>query len=193
MKKVLIAALVPALMASAFSTFAADTAPKAVTVDGGQVNFAGSVVAAPCVVDNDTSSQTVTLGQVPTHRLKEKGNSSAAVDFKINLTGCDLTSTDVSDPTQAASYTKARITFIGSSTGDATTLALASGDSAKGVGIQIFQDNKALTVDGTGTTADTTLADGTNSIPFSAAYVATGETVVAGPANAMVNFKISYD
>ncbi|QEW32585.1 type 1 fimbrial protein [Erwinia billingiae] len=193
MKKVLIAALVPALIATAFSSFAADTAPKAVTVDGGQVNFAGSVVAAPCVVDNDTSSQTVTLGQVPTNRLKEKGNSGAAVDFKINLSGCDLTSTDVTDPTQAANYTKARITFIGDST-SATTLALANtGDAAKGVGIQIFQKNQAVNVDGAGSTADTNLIDGTNSIPFSAAYVATGESVVAGSANAMVNFKVSYD
>ncbi|MEN4978201.1 fimbrial protein [Erwinia billingiae] len=191
MKKILIAALAPALIATAFCSSAA------VTVDGGKINFAGSVVAAPCAVDNDSESQTVTLGQVATNKLVAKGDSSSAVNFNINLTGCDLTTSEALDPTQTANYTKASIIFNGATLGESTTLALAgsgAGESvAKNVGIQIFHANQAVTVDGSSATVATSLVAGKNSIPFSVAYVATDANVVAGSANSTVNFQVSYD
>ncbi|HFQ9140813.1 TPA: type 1 fimbrial protein subunit FimA, partial [Enterobacter cancerogenus] len=41
----------------------ASGAGKTTTVNGGTVHFKGKLVAAPCAVSNDTSDQTVKLGE----------------------------------------------------------------------------------------------------------------------------------
>lgn len=204
MKKVILASLMPVLLMGSFSAFADDPAPAPetvpVTIDGGKINFTGAIVAAPCAVDNTSDGQTVKLGQVPTNRLSAKGDSSSAVPFTIKLTGCDL-SVSATDPTKAAAYTSASITFNGATTGDDTTLAVQSaasgaGDtttSAQNVGIQILQNNTAVNVDGSTATAAQKIVAGSNEIPFSAAYVATDEGVVAGSANSTVNFQVTYE
>lgn len=47
-KKVILASLLPVLLVGAFSSYAdEDVAPQSATVDGGKINFTGSVVAAP--------------------------------------------------------------------------------------------------------------------------------------------------
>lgn len=197
MKKLAIAALVPALFVTAFSGHAA--AP-AVTVDGGQLNFEGTVVAAPCAIDNTTGGQTIILGQVPANRLAAKGDTSSAVPFTIGLTGCDLSVADATDSSKTVSYTSASILFNGATTGDDSTLAIqpasngggGTTSAAQNVGIQIYQNNKAVKVDGSTATAAQQIVGGNNQIPFSAAYVATADGVVAGSANSTVNFQISY-
>ena len=197
MKKICLATLFPILLSA---TSVAVASP--VTVDGGQINFAGSIVAAPCALDNTSDGQTVQLGQVPSNRLAKKGDSSSAVPFTIKLTGCELNYIDSSsDPDVPATYTSASITFNGATTGDSTTLAVSPGSSGAGdttsaaqnVGIQILQNNIPVTVDGSSATASQNIYAGANEIPFSAAYVATGDNVVAGTANALVNFKINYE
>lgn len=198
MKKNIIASLIPALAIFSFSTLAA---VDPVTVDGGKINFTGSVVAAPCAVDNVTDGQTVKLGQVPTNRLASKGDSSSAVPFTIKLTGCDLSGIEKSVPKTTASYTSASIIFNGATTGEATTLAIqpasnGAGDTttaAQNVGIQILQNNKAVNVNGSTATDVQRILAGTNEIPFSAVYVATADGVVAGSANSTVNFQVSYE
>ncbi|MFP7609906.1 fimbrial protein [Serratia quinivorans] len=199
MKKILLALLMPTLMGSAFSSFAEGGTPqpvKKVTVDGGKINFTGSIVAAPCAVDSESSRQSVDLGQVATNKLVSKGDSSAAVPFTIKLVGCDLTA-DISDPSETANYTKASITFNGTTNDDDSTLALSgsSGGStvAKNVGIQILQNNKALKVDGSTATTAIDLLNGNNELPFSVAYVATADNTVAGIANSTVNFRVTYE
>lgn len=196
-EKFLAVAIMSALMASTFSVSAADTAPEKVTVNGAKINFTGTVVSAPCIVDNDSNNQTVNLGQVTTKAMAKKGDSSTAVPFTIKLTGCDLAATDVSDPTKSANYTKVAITFNGTTAGDDSTLALAgngAGSSvAKNVGIQILQNNTALKVDGSTPAQSSELVTGSNEIPFSAAYVATGDNVTAGSANSSVSFQITYE
>ncbi|QUG77046.1 fimbrial protein [Erwinia sp. E602] len=199
MKKIAIAALMPALVMASFSGHAAE---KKVTVDGGKIKFEGSVVAAPCAVDNTTDGQTVRLGQVPANRLVAKGDASGSVPFTIKLSGCNLSSAEEPeepvDPGKAASYTSASITFSGATAGDDTTLAVQSGEGAAGesatnVGIQIYQNNKAVKVDGSTATEAQKIVSGSNEIPFSAAYVATDKDVVAGSANAIVDFKVNYE
>ena len=193
MKKLAIAALMPALFVTAFSGHAA--AP-AVTVDGGKINFEGAVVAAPCAVDNTTNGQTVILGQVPVSSLAAKGNTSSAVPFTIGLSGCDLTVVDSDQPEETVSYTSASITFNGATDGDDATLAIqpaSNTSAAQNVGIQIFQNNKAVKVDGSTATDAQRILTGNNQIPFSAAYVATADGVVPGSANSTVNFQISYE
>lgn len=198
MKKNILACLIPAvMMVSAVPAFA-----ETVTVDGGKINFTGAVVAAPCAVDATSDGQTVVMGQVPANRLAAKGDASSAVPFTIRLTGCDLAS-DISgvDETEATSYTSASITFNGATAGDSSTLAISSaatgaGDTtstAKNVGLQILQNNTPVTVDGSAATAAQKIYAGANEIPFSAAYVATADGVVAGSANSTVNFQVTYE
>lgn len=199
MKKVILASIFPLLMTSAFSSLAANPAP--LQIDGGKINFTGAVVSAPCAVDNVTDDQTVRLGQVPTNRLVGRGSTSSAVPFTIKLTGCDLSSADVTDPTKPASYTSASVTFSGSTVTDDSTLAILSAASGAGdtttaaqnVGIQILQNNTAVKVDGSTATTAHKILVGTNEIPFSAVYVATADGVVAGSANAIVNFLVNYE
>lgn len=205
MKKVILASLMQVLLMGSFSAFAdePDTpvpVTPVVTVGGGNINFIGAIVAAPCAVDNTSDGQTVNLGQVPTNRLSARGNSSSAVPFTIKLTGCNL-GVNATDPSKPASYTSASITFKGATTGNNTTLAVQSAASGAGdttttaqnVGIQILQNNTAVSVDGSTATAVQKIVAGSNAIPFSAAYVATGNSVVAGSANSTVNIQVTYE
>lgn len=198
MKRVVLASLIPVLMVGSFSAVA-DVSP--ISVNGGTINFHGAIVAAPCAVDNAADGQTVNLGQVPSNRLAAKGDSSSAVPFNIKLTGCDLSSADATDPDATASYTSASITFNGATTGDDTTLAVQSAASGAGdtttaaqnVGVQILQNNTAVKVDGSTASAVQKIHAGSNELPFSAVYVATADGVVAGSANAIVNFQVNYE
>ncbi|WP_323169259.1 fimbrial protein [Pantoea agglomerans] len=199
MKKIILASLLPVLMIGSFSSYAEDTdttvAPEAISVDGGKINFTGSVVAAPCAVDNSSDGQSVTLGQIATNQLASKGATGSAVPFTVKLIGCDL-SPQAGAADGTSNYTKASITFSGSNV-DATTLQVtadgAGQQPAKNVGIQIMQANKAVNVDGTKSTATQDLIAGTNEIPFTATYVATDASVVAGSANGAVSFKVNYE
>ena len=194
----MLASLVSLLTMSALPFYAkADpAAPKKVTVDGGKIQFTGSVVSAPCVVDNDTDSQMVNLGQIAVNSLGKKGSTGSPVGFNIKLTGCDLTPPGT-NPTETANYTKASIVFNGAPAGDDSTLSLnanGSGESvAKNVGIQISQNNVPVKINGTTATSSNNLHVGSNLIPFAATYVATGDAVVAGSANAVVNFSVNYE
>ncbi|HGU9825296.1 TPA: fimbrial protein [Enterobacter cancerogenus] len=201
MKKNILVSLIPALMMAGTAPAFADS----VTVDGGKINFTGSVVAAPCAVDATSDGQTVVMGQVPANRLAGKGDASSAVPFTIKLTGCDLqgasTSAEAGNAAKAISYTSASITFNGATAGDSTTLAISSAASGAGdttsaaqnVGLQILQNNTPVTVDGSTATTAQKIYAGANEIPFSAAYVATADGVVAGSANSTVNFQVTYE
>lgn len=205
MKKVVLASLLPLLLATSLSSWAGTgddndpttpaVAPQSVSVEGGKINFTGSVVAAPCAVDNASDGQTVKLGQIATNQLASEGATGSAVPFTIKLVGCDLSPT-AADTDATSNYTKASIKFTGSSI-DATTLALSADGAgeqpAQNVGIQIFQANKAVNVDGTGSTAAQDIIAGDNEIPFTATYVATNAGVIAGSANGSVNFQVTYE
>ncbi|AWF33347.1 fimbrial family protein (plasmid) [Klebsiella oxytoca] len=199
MKKLIFASLMPVLLMGSFSAFAEEVVTPPITVDGGKINFTGAIVAAPCAVDNTSDGQTVNLGQVPTNRISAKGDSSSAVPFTVKLIGCDL-SVSATDPKKPAAYTSASITFNGATTVDDTTLAVHSAASGAGdttsaaqnVGIQIRQNNTAVSVNGSKATAAQKIVPGTNEIPFSANYVATADGVVAGSANSTVNFQVTY-
>ncbi|KGT88758.1 hypothetical protein NG99_21060 [Erwinia typographi] len=202
MKKLIIASMVSALMTGALSvpSYAADPTPETtpVIVDGGKINFTGTVVAAPCAVDIPADGQNVELGQVTTSALATKGAVSSSKDFSIKLVGCDL-SHDATDPTKAANYTSASIIFDGDTLADDNTTLSLKADSAgettaQNVGIQIQSNNKVVAIDGSTVAATQALsADGDYEIPFTANYVATAAGVVAGHANSTATFKVSYE
>lgn len=201
MKKVVLVSLLPVLLATSLSSWAGEddpvtpVSPQTVTVEGGKINFTGSVVAAPCAVDNASDGQTVKLGQIATNQLGSKGAMGSSVPFTIKLVGCDLSPT-AADTDATSNYTKASIKFTGSSI-DATTLALSADGAgeqpAQNVGIEIFQANKAVNIDGTGATDAQDIIAGDNEIPFTATYVATNAGVIAGSANGSVNFQVTYE
>lgn len=198
MKKFIVTSLLPSLLlAGGFNgtAFAGETpvVPTPVTVDGGKINFSGSIVATPCAVDSDSDGQTVKLGQVPANHFTAADMTTSPVPFTIKLTGCKLNA-----DTSGSAYTSAAITFRGTTVADkSSVLALASasgsGDTvATNVGIQILQSGKPLIIDGSSSATKQTLLAGSNSLDFSAEYIATSASVTAGSANSSIDFQVTY-
>ena len=170
---------------SALSLSSAAALADTTTVNGGTVHFKGEVVNAACAVDAGSVDQTVQLGQVRTASLAQEGATSSAVGFNIQLNDCD---------TNVAS--KAAVAFLGTAidAGHTNVLALQSSaaGSATNVGVQILdRTGNELTLDGATFSAQTTLNNGTNTIPFQARYYATG-VATPGAANADATFKVQY-
>ena len=180
LKETLAIVVLSALSLSSTAALAAAT-----TVNGGTVHFKGEVVNAACAVDAGSVDQTVQLGQVRTASLAQEGATSSAVGFNIQLNDCD---------TNVAS--KAAVAFLGTAidAGHTNVLALQSSaaGSATNVGVQILdRTGAALTLDGATFSSETTLNNGTNTIPFQARYFATG-AATPGAANADATFKVQY-
>ncbi|EKC6224404.1 type 1 fimbrial major subunit FimA [Escherichia coli] len=179
--KTLAIVVLSALSLSSTAALAAATT----VVNGGTVHFKGEVVDAACAVDAGSVDQTVQLGQVRTASLARKGATSSAVGFNIQLNDC---------ATSVAS--KAAVAFLGTTIDTTHTNVLALQSSAAGsatnVGVQIL-DRKgvALKLDGATFSSETTLNNGTNTIPFQARYFATG-VATPGAANADATFKVQY-
>ncbi|EFP7189506.1 fimbrial protein [Shigella flexneri] len=170
---------------SALSLSSAAALADTTTVNGGTIHFKGEVVNAACAVDAGSVDQTVQLGQVRTASLKQAGATSSAVGFNIQLNDCDTTVA-----------TKAAVAFLGTAIDATRTDVLALQSSAAGsatnVGVQILdRTGNALTLDGATFSAQTTLNNGTNTIPFQARYYAIGEAP-PGAANADATFKVQY-
>lgn len=166
--KTLAIVVLSALSLSSTAALAAVT-----TVNGGTVHFKGEVVNAACAVDAGSVDQTVQLGQVRTASLDQDGATSSAVGFNIQLNDCD---TDVAS--------KAAVAFLGTTidTNHTNVLALQSSaaGSATNVGVQILdKTGAALALDGASFSAQTTLNNGTNTIPFQARYYAIGAATLA--------------
>lgn len=175
--------LVSAAVFSAL-TFGVMANASAATVNGGTVHFTGEIVDAACAVNANSFDQTVKLGQVRTAKLKNDGDKSAPVGFNIELNDCDTTVSQ-----------NAAIIFSGvQAGGKADVLAVQGGaGTATNVGVQISDHTgKALSLDGSTASTDYKLTDGTNKIPFQAAYVAVGGAATAGAANAEATFKVQY-
>lgn len=156
-----------------------------VVVNGGKVHFKGEVVNAACAIDAGSMDQTVQLGQVRTAKLAATGDTSSPVGFNIQLNDCDTTVSK-----------KAAVAFTGTAINGTNPTVLALQNSAAGgatnVGVQILdRAGTPLTLDGVTFSADTTLNDGTNIIPFQARYYATA-AATAGTANADATFKVQY-
>lgn len=170
---------------SALSLSSAAALADTTTVNGGTVHFKGEVVNAACAVDAGSVDQTVQLGQVRTASLAQEGATSSAVGFNIQLNDCDTTVA-----------TKAAVAFLGTAIDATRTDVLALQSSAAGsatnVGVQILdRTGNALTLDGATFSAQTTLNNGTNTIPFQARYYAIG-AATPGAANADATFKVQY-
>ncbi|MGV7172354.1 fimbrial protein [Xanthomonas axonopodis] len=179
---------------SSSTAFADDkTPPTPVTVEGGTVHFTGALVNAACSLDIGSEDQAVGLGQVRADSLTQAGDTSAPVPFTIRLADCAL----ASGSDTVAPYSKVKVTFIATPAGGNTNvIALGDGggaSTAKNVGVEILDAGKPVTIDGSQADVPHQLGDGSNTLNFSAAFVATKAGVTAGSADALASFKLSYE
>ncbi|MBS7560113.1 fimbrial protein [Pseudomonas sp. RC4D1] len=159
-----------------------------ITVNGGTIHFAGTVVNAACAVSASSTQMNVVMGQVRVASL-DKGIGTQSVSrtpFQITLTDCDtLVSKNASATFNATLDT--RIT-------DNTAAKAGIGNGvAYGVGLQIF-DITGKPVTFNARTASTALTTQTNQLMFQAGFVSTvsqGE-ITPGDASTAVNFDVNY-
>lgn len=171
------------VMAGGISSAMAATSGSSSTVNGGTVEFKGSVVDAACAVTADTTNQVVNMGQVRLAAFTGKDSvANQKTPFTIKLADCDTTIAS-----------QASVTFDGNAAaGEAGVLDNTSGaGNAAGVGIQIYdKDGSALNL-GTASQA-VTLIDGDNTLNFSADYYQTADTATAGSVDTTATFNVTY-
>ncbi|MDV5228073.1 fimbrial protein [Providencia manganoxydans] len=188
--KKLMVAVIPVALVLSNNSFADDkpvpVSPTPITVKGGIINFTGSIVNTPCVVDNDDASQTVKLGQFRQDAFSGKDSTSSPVGFDIKLTGCAI------DTFKKAAVTFSGITVPNSTDKLALTASQAGQSTASGVGIQILQNSEVVKVDGSTPTSSVLLSKGDSTLRFQAQYIALDNQVTAGEANASADFTITY-
>ncbi|MTD41137.1 fimbrial protein [Erwinia sp. CPCC 100877] len=160
-------------------------APTPVTVDGGTINFEGSVVAAACALSSNSADMTVDMGQVRTTVLSAAGSvAPTGKDFSILLEDCD-----------ASAYTGVSITFNGNADStDPTALATGvngSTSSAQNVAIHLF-DEAGAAVKLNEPSSVTPLRTGSNQINFSAKYASPHGGATAGDASAVATYTLTY-
>lgn len=171
--------LLAALTLTSASSFAA-------VVNGGTVHFQGELVNAACAVATDSANQTVTLGQFRTASLAAVGEMTGVVPFSINLVDCDPAISQTASIAFTGQTSAANPDLLATSAGGGNAIA------ATNVGIQILdQTQSPLALDGNSWSPALTLITGTNTLNFSARYVATG-TATPGAANADATFQIDY-
>lgn len=154
----------------------------------GKVTFTGSIIDAPCSITPETADQTVALGQVASHLLKD-GGTSAPKNFTIDLENCEFGTS--SDPeARAAAGNSVAVTFSGAaSTLDSTLLGLTG--EAAGAGIAI-KDESGKIVD-LGTPSSLYNLTGTNpSLGFTAYLKGVSSTITPGDFESVANFTMDY-
>lgn len=170
----LIAAAIPAFFMSS-SAFAAEG-------ETSTVQFNGNIVEDTCTLTDASKDQVVQLGDVSVSAFSGTGTTTQGTPFTIGLEGCN--------PTTA---TTAAISFAGETVGSGATALSTSNVSTTNVGIQILQAGTPLVLDGSATSVPQSLDAGTNSLDFTARYVAISDDVAAGPANGTANFTVNYE
>ncbi|WP_024547667.1 fimbrial protein [Siccibacter turicensis] len=152
----------------------------------GKVTFTGSIIDAPCSITPESADQTVALGQVAAHTLKD-GGTSAPKSFTIDLENCEF-GTDDDGNTIGNSVS---VTFSGTaSTLDAKLLGLTG--EAAGAGIAI-EDESGKVVD-LGTPSSLYKLTGTNpSLGFTAYLKGISDTITTGDFESVANFTMDYE
>lgn len=143
----------------------------------GSVTFKGSIIDAPCSIVGN-KDQTVEMGQISNSALANGGTSIPA-NFKIELANCNL----------ADKYKTVSVTFTGAEGKIENSLGMSK---ATGASI-IMQDGASNKIKLGTPTALQTLANGSNTLSFSA-YVQgnPGETVQLGQFDSTASFTLAY-
>lgn len=156
------------------------TANAAVNAADGTINFTGNIISEACEVDAGYQNQTVILGDVSSQSFQAAGDKSSPTGFQIVLENC------------AAAISEVTVKFDGpADSGNVELLALNSGETATGVGIEIA-DSVGNPIPLYAASAPYLVAGGGVTMNFISRYVATAATVGAGSANATSQFTINY-
>ena len=157
-----------AAMLSTLATTAALAAPI------GQINFAGNITAAACLINGGTKlSHTVPMGDIPMNYLAN--DSYPGKPFSLKFTQCSVAP-------------KVTFTDFNATTG---VLPLAADATAKNVGIVLVYAGQQLA---TNKIEGLALANGEVNVDLSAKYKHVGaDAIVAGTANAMTQVDVVYE
>lgn len=152
-------------------------------VPGGTIKFTGSVVNAACAVSAGSSELTVNMGQVRLASFTGLGVEASKTRFNIELLDCDT----------AISQT-ATIKFQGTASADSQAFDAGIGAGrAKGIGLQLRDQNDVVVVPNDGVSTKTNLIPGLNRLPFSVNYIRVGNDLAAGDASANIDFIVNYE
>lgn len=154
-----------------------------VTLPGGMVHLTGAVTGGACTVSTDSEDKKVFMGQVRSNRFEDVGSWADPVSFTLDLVNCDT-----------AISQQVGMLFTGVTDGkDPLVFHAGEGsDSAKGVGIGLFDSSGSLIVPNSEARHLTLLHNGTVSVPLIAKYRATRRIVSGGDASAVVYFSLYY-
>lgn len=168
------------LVAAASLTFAAGAfAANPVNQGGGDIEFKGSIIEAPCSIDYDLTDDVVQLGQV-SDSLLSGGGKSHSVPFKIVLKDCNN-----------ATLKNVTTTFGGTaSTLNADLLGMSG--NAEGASIAIVDASGALIKLGTPSAAHI-LTMNENTLKFNAYLQGDATaTVKPGTFSSTASYSLSY-
>lgn len=169
--------------------------------DGGTVNFNGQIVDSPCSIDPSSENIIVPMGTVSRTVLNgAAGKKSTPSKFRILLTNCGasakgatVTFTGKSDGKVTDNLAINNAGQVGSAGDPTSTPPTASSGVVAATGVSIELGDSAGTKIPVGSASKAyVLGVGDNPLQFQAAYVSTGATVTAGPANSTAQFVVSY-
>lgn len=162
------------------STFYGDGTYMIAQVKSGGLNI--STNTGTCTTPNVT----VTLPEASTSDFSGPGYTTARKDFTLNFNKCPAGLGSIS-------YTFTPTTAILDSANG--VVALDSGSTARGVGIQLLTDNNVPVTYNSAYLLkdyDATLKDANYTVPMTAGLYQTEATVTPGEANSAVSFTLSY-
>ncbi|MBV8044837.1 fimbrial protein [Pluralibacter sp.] len=149
----------------------------------GTVYITGTITDNTCAVSPDSKNLTVPMGDVSSKQFAQAGDGSRYELFAINLEKCGGAASGVT------------VHFEGASNGkNPDLLALTGGAGyATGIGVGIYNQDKSLIPMGK-ESENTPLApnQATATLNFYARYIADGDSVAAGTANASTTFVLTY-
>ncbi len=142
----------------------------------GKVYFHGSIIDAPCSIDDASQKQTVELGEISNVALADGGKSQVK-NFDILLKDCSL-----------ATAKTVTTTFTGQEGKDGK---LGISGSASGAGI-VLTDGAGNKIDLAKPTKAQTLQNGDNTLSFAAYVQGDGASVTPGEFTSVADFTLAY-
>jgi major type 1 subunit fimbrin (pilin) len=149
----------------------------------GNIIFTGSITDSACKVYTASANQTVNMGTVATSSFGAAGATAGAARFSISMMDCP------------ASAKTASIRFDGPvHSGNSSVLSLSSGQTAKNLGVVLYQIDSTTPIPiGSPTPSVQLTTSGTYTFDFIAKYFALSTPVGAGTANANATFTVAYN
>ncbi|MEQ4664211.1 fimbrial protein [Providencia rettgeri] len=153
-----------------------------VIVNGGTVHLKGALVSPACVVS--ISNLTIDMGNLRSNQFSGVGSYAPETPFSIKLSECDSTINQ-----------KVSVAFFGNIDKKETEILKINDeiDSAKGVGISLFDKNGNVLIINKENEKSQYLHDGENIIYITARYRSTQTNVIGGKANSFAWFTLTYN